>query len=102
MLFLHHSSILHIFHRHRQLSGVLNGYLRTNVQLATDIEQRIRLHFGLVPNVDGTPEATEAAAAEKPKEEKAVDTAETPAKGQSASGGNGAIKKRGRQAARPS
>ena len=81
-------------------------YLRQNPQSTSDIEERIRLHFGLVPNVTDTaiapadaaksPDAPVAAA---PKKE-AVDTAQAHAKGETSGGGNGAIKKKGRAQSR--
>ena len=60
-------------------------FLRQNGRLVADLEERVRLHFGLVPearpNPDSSPELREAAAAEEH------------AKGEAEGGANGGIKR---------
>ncbi|MEM6730842.1 MAG: recombinase RecA [Myxococcota bacterium] len=62
-------------------------FLRQNVQIARDIDERVRLHFGLVPQVTDAP-AAKAQTAEAQK------TAEAHAQGKAGGGGNGAIKRK--------
>ena len=68
-------------------------FLRNNLKAATEIEERVRLHFGLVPDAEPT------AAAKVPEAAQAKD-AETTAKehvaGKTSGGGNGAIKRKAR------
>ncbi|MEL6544074.1 MAG: recombinase RecA [Myxococcota bacterium] len=63
------------------------NFLMQNVDTARDIEERVRLHFGLVPDVA----MNEAQAKVKADAEA---TAEAHAKGKASGGGNGAIKRK--------
>jgi recombination protein RecA len=71
--------------------------LRSNPQMARDIEERVRLHFGLVP--EAKPDTKEEVPAKETEAQKeAVAAAEAHAKGEAKGGGNGAIKRKGKGA----
>ncbi len=71
-------------------------FLRTHEPMAQEIEERVRLHFGLVPQVRAEP----AAAAASPEAEAAVATAVAHADGETEGGGNGGLKRKGKAQAR--
>ena len=62
-------------------------FLRQNGQICSDLEERIRLHFGLVPPTADAPSKQQKEAEEAAKEH---------AEGKAAGGGNGSIKRKGR------
>jgi recombination protein RecA len=63
-------------------------YIKAHGEIASDVEERIRLHFGLVP--DTRPDVGEA---------EATATAVAAATGEAEGGGNGALKRKGKGAA---
>jgi recombination protein RecA len=68
------------------------NFLQQNPQMLSDIEERIRLHFGLVP--DTTPNSKKPAEElQNQQKEAAVVAATAHASGKAPGGGNGAIKK---------
>ncbi|MEE8409302.1 MAG: hypothetical protein V3T05_06840, partial [Myxococcota bacterium] len=71
-------------------------FLRDNERMALDIEERVRLHFGLVPQVRQEPEAKPATEPDAKQATEAVATAEAHANGKVQGGGNGAIKRKGK------
>lgn len=63
-------------------------FLRQNVDTAREIDERVRLHFGLVPETPGAPRPPASMKSE------AEATARAHAKGKAEGGGNGAIKRK--------
>ena len=83
-------------------------FLRNHAEMARDIEERIRIHVGLVPDAPPNKEKAEAnlpeskATMASPGGKEATATAAAHARGQASGGGNGALKRRTRVQARPS
>jgi recombination protein RecA len=77
-------------------------FLSNNKQMARDIEERVRLHFGLVPETTEEPkEEAKAKVDEKVDDKAKADaeaTAEAHAKGKTSGGGNGSLKRKKAQA----
>ncbi len=68
--------------------------MRNNERMALDIEERVRLHFGLVPQPRQEIEAKPATDTKQASE--AAATAEAHAQDNVDGGGNGAIKRKGK------
>ncbi len=70
-------------------------FLRQNADIARDIEERVRLHFGLIPDVAGNEAQAKVEAKVEAKAKAEADaTANAHAKGDAEGGGNGAIKRK--------
>jgi recombination protein RecA len=76
-------------------------FLRENETMAQDLEERIRLHFGLVPEGDTQAQKSKTSTpAPKTLATKAEETVEAHAAGKTVGGGNGAIRRKGKGQAR--
>jgi recombination protein RecA len=77
-------------------------FLASNAQMARDIEERVRLHFGLVPDVNEEPKEDAKTEVDEKVDDKAKAdaeaTAEAHAKGKTSGGGNGSLKRKKAQA----
>jgi recombination protein RecA len=72
-------------------------FLRNNPRMTGDIEERVRLHFGLVPEPSQA-DAPQESEADQEAVATASAAAEAHAKGEAKGGGNGAIKRKGKGA----